>query len=156
MDVFVVGPIAYITLGHAGLKIVDISNPARPFEIGSCNVFSPSKPALSVQVNQGYAFVAAQDAGLRVIEVADPTNAREVAAFELPPPEENRYFRCIEALNRGNFIYLIAGGDIFVLDVTDPLIPMLTNQISRAMFGSDVNGRFCSTPSKRALPVRHS
>jgi hypothetical protein len=76
---------AYVAT-ESGLRIVDVSNPARPLEVGA---YLPPlitgdripQGITGVEVGQAagqiYAYVAAQDAGLRVVDVSDPTHPQD-------------------------------------------------------------------------------
>jgi hypothetical protein len=104
-NIYVVDSYAYVAANESGLRIVDVSNPAQPLEVG---VYSPplvgsiEKPyiwsgpeppaylyrqgARAVVVGQTsgqvYAYVAALGAGLRVVNVSDPTKPVEVGALD--------------------------------------------------------------------------
>ena len=67
--------------GGSGLRIVDISDSAHPFEVG---FLTTPGPAISVVVQGSYAYVAAGDGGLRVVHVSDPADPREVGYYDTP------------------------------------------------------------------------
>jgi len=87
-DVAVVGHYAYVAEppywdGHqyvgGGLRIIDVSDPAHPTEVGLCNT-----PGFGWRVTAvgDYAYLAAFHGGLRVIDVSDPTNPTEIGYYE--------------------------------------------------------------------------
>jgi hypothetical protein len=70
----VVGNKAYLADGGKGLRIVDVSNPAVPTEIGS---FVTTK-AVKVVVAGNRAYVADSTGGLRILNVRDPGSTRQL------------------------------------------------------------------------------
>jgi len=66
--------IAYVADLSAGLRIIDVSSPAAPVEIGSID----SLFAHDVAIVGGMAYVASGYGGLRIIDVSDPTTPEEV------------------------------------------------------------------------------
>jgi hypothetical protein len=64
-----------------GLRIVDVSDPADPFEVG---VVDNPAWALDVAVSGFSAYVATGAAGLRVIDVFDPASPFEVGSVDTP------------------------------------------------------------------------
>ncbi len=70
---------AYVALGSAGLRVVDVTNPALPVEVGSLQ--TPGF-AWGVAVSGGLAFVANEDRGLRVVDVSTPAVPVEVGFVE--------------------------------------------------------------------------
>ena len=79
--VAVSGSHAYVAAGDGGLRVVDVSDPAHPREVGSCD--TPGE-AWGVAVSGSYAYVAAGDAGLRIVDVSDPAHPREVGSYDTP------------------------------------------------------------------------
>jgi hypothetical protein len=67
--VTVVGTLAYVADGEAGLVIVDIANPAAPVRLGG---FDTGGAAWSVAVSGTVAYVADGGAGLEIIDVTNP------------------------------------------------------------------------------------
>jgi hypothetical protein len=68
--------------GGTGLYVVDVSDPAQPFETGSATIASGH--IYDIAAADGFAFLAADDAGLRVIDASDPAHPFETA-FYTPP-----------------------------------------------------------------------
>jgi hypothetical protein len=62
----VAGRYLYAADGPNGLRIVDVSNPAVPIEVGS---YDTPGYARDVTVLNGYAYVADGQSGLRIINV---------------------------------------------------------------------------------------
>ena len=77
LGVTVAGDYAYLAAWRRGLRVVDISNPKKPKEVGACRVPGDAK---DVAVAGGYAFVAAQEGGLRVLDLVSPASPKEVGS----------------------------------------------------------------------------
>ncbi|WP_417375975.1 Calx-beta domain-containing protein [Gimesia maris] len=75
----VVGNIAYVANGNAGLSILDISDPASVVELGTYN--TPGY-ASSVQVIGSVAYVADGSGGLRVLDVTTPASITLLGYFD--------------------------------------------------------------------------
>ncbi len=58
-------------VGDTGLLVIDITDPADPVAVGSCN--TPGN-AFDVYVSGKYAYVAAGQAGLQVVDISEPTS----------------------------------------------------------------------------------
>jgi hypothetical protein len=70
------GSLAYVCLVHViwesvGLQILDISDPAAPFELGSVNTTGAAR---HIQIDGNYAYVSDGNSGLQIINIADKTN----------------------------------------------------------------------------------
>jgi hypothetical protein len=61
------------------LQVIDISNPASPLKVGSCDT---SGHAYGIAVGGNYAYVADGEAGLQVIDVSDPANPQQVGGYD--------------------------------------------------------------------------
>ncbi len=79
--VAVVGDLAFVADGNSGLRVLDISTPATPSEIGF--VDTPGS-AYGVAVDGDHAYVADNNEGLRVIDVSVPGSPSEVAFLSIP------------------------------------------------------------------------
>ena len=71
---------AYVTDQYNGLRIIDVSDPSNPNEIGYCS--TPNRD-YAVATAGDYAFVAAYMSGLQIINVSDPTNPVEISLYDL-------------------------------------------------------------------------
>jgi hypothetical protein len=70
---------AYVADWGAGLRIINISNPANPTEAG---FYDTPGIAHGVSVAGNYAYVADGGAGLRIINISDPTNPTEAGFYD--------------------------------------------------------------------------
>ena len=66
---------------NSGLRIIDVSDPASPAELGSLD--TPGQ-AMSVRVQNGYAYVSDATSGLRVIDCTSPAHLVERAFYDTP------------------------------------------------------------------------
>ncbi len=64
-----------------GLRIINVSNPAAPSEVGS---YDTPGDAWGVAVAGAYAYVADGLMGLRIIDVSNPAALREVGFYDTP------------------------------------------------------------------------
>ncbi|MCK4252307.1 T9SS type A sorting domain-containing protein [candidate division WOR-3 bacterium] len=76
--VFIKDTFAYIANADSGLRILNVSNPTAPFEVG---YFTASEPVYSVFVKDTLAYLAALGAGLRIVNVVDPTSPQEIGYY---------------------------------------------------------------------------
>jgi len=76
---YISGTYAYVAASGAGLRVIDISDPITPFEVGSYD--TPGK-ASAVHVSGFYAYVADVVMGLRVIDISDPIAPSEVGSYD--------------------------------------------------------------------------
>lgn len=121
-DVFVAGPYAYVVGWHWGIRVLDISNPATPIEVGA---YQTPGAAEAVYVAGHYAYVAAQTAGLRVIDVSDPAAPVEVGAYETG----GRLAWDVHVAGHPSsgsgqrYAYLVDWAGLQIVDVSDPTHP---------------------------------
>jgi hypothetical protein len=109
----VVGGIAYVAADEGGLRIVDVSDPASPVEIGRQRTLAG---ATDVYVAGSYAHVAAGGAGLRVIDVSNPSSPREVGA------NAERFVRRVRVAGTHAFAATEHSG-LWIVDWSDPSAP---------------------------------
>ncbi|MFZ1550893.1 MAG: hypothetical protein WAV53_05790, partial [Anaerolineae bacterium] len=69
--VHVLGGLAYVAAGSAGLQVIDVSNPVMPFLRGA---YDTPRFAEGVSVAGSLAYVADGSGGLQIIAVSDPAN----------------------------------------------------------------------------------
>ena len=73
------GDYAYIRSERSGMRVVDVSDPARPVEVG---VFDEFSDITSIAVAGNYAYLSDSTKGLRVVDVTDPTAPMEVGTYK--------------------------------------------------------------------------
>jgi hypothetical protein len=109
-----------VAAGLAGLRIIDVTNPQSPIEIGYNDSLNYAD---RVVVSGNYAYVT--DGLLRIIDVSNAHGPTEAAYCHLPGTS-------MDVAVSGNYAYVTVGGGLQIVDVSDPHHPTL-------------NG-FCSTP----------
>lgn len=117
----VAGDLAYVADGDSGLRIVDVSDPARPRELGTVVA---GDFAQDVAVQGDFAYVAARywtglprgGGDLQIIDVSDP-----FAPTRLSRVRTSSNARAVDVAN--GFAYVAdAGGGLRVIDVSDPAL----------------------------------
>jgi len=115
LEVAVQGEFAYIAAGGAGLQIVNISNPLKPFKVGSLT--STSNPGFShIKVSGNYAYAAGSN-GLRIIDISDPKSPTLIGKYVI------REFTNRIIINSG-FAYLVDKTGLHIIDITNPALPV--------------------------------
>ncbi|MBU1706282.1 T9SS type A sorting domain-containing protein, partial [bacterium] len=113
-SVAVSGNYAYVADSHDGLRVINITNPASPFEEG---FYDTPGSAQGVAVSGNYAYVANEYVGLRIINITNPAS----------PYEEGYYVSQGIAKGvavSGNHAYVAAGSrGLRVVNVTNPAAP---------------------------------
>jgi hypothetical protein len=137
LDVFVESGIAYVAVGDAGLRIIDLSDPAHPVEISSYYV---GDTTYSAYVYDGLAYVSTGWKGLRILDVSDPANPVEVGTLDSK-------VETVGACVQGRYAYVIDADfdyEYSYLRVVDVIDPSQTQVISQTM-DTDViyNDVFC-------------
>ena len=79
--VAIAGNYAYVATSSTGLRIVNITNPVAPQEVG---FYDTPDYAQGVAVSGNYCYVADGDSGLRIINVSNPSNPQEVGFYDTP------------------------------------------------------------------------
>jgi hypothetical protein len=124
--VVVLPPFAYVAVGSpfntvpgvqpGSLRLVDISNPSRPAEVGA---YRPpgSSDVQGVAVRLPYAYIAAGDRGLRVVDVSTPNAPTEVGSYDTLGNAEG-------IAVDGRHAYVADGArGLRVLDIANPASP---------------------------------
>jgi len=112
--IHVVDGYAYVADTDDGLRIVDVSDPAHPMEIG----FYKTRRTWDVYVEGRYAYLACFGHGLRIVDVSDPTQPVEIASYETGCVVNDVYVS-------GGYVYAVcwAGDDLHIIDINDPMHP---------------------------------
>ena len=82
-DVYVVGDYAYVADWSGGLRVIDVSNPVSPTEVG---LYDTPGSAYGVTVAGNHAYIADSGSGLRVVDVSNPISPTEVGFYDTPGP----------------------------------------------------------------------
>jgi hypothetical protein len=111
----VVNGLAYVADGYSGLRVIDVSNPSAPIEIGATEI---PYFARDVTVLGGLAYIADSYGGLRVIDVSNPEEPVEIGTLDSPDPSLG------VAVSDGR-AYLANGyGGLRIIDVSNPEQPV--------------------------------
>lgn len=129
-DVRVRGGVAYVARGTDGVRIVDVSDPAVPADLGYFAAESDNFNELKVVEDAGgspYLLVASAAAGVYVVDVSDPAAPAQVA--RIAPngePDHGIHTLYTETIDATTYAYLADGftDQLFVYDVTDPVNPV--------------------------------
>jgi hypothetical protein len=115
-DFEIVGDKAYIA-NPPGLVLADISNPLQPHILGSLPLGTST---LQVEGLESYAYLGTTY-DFRIVDVSDPSNPIQVGTHpELYGPMEIR----------GNRLYTGYNSNLQILDLTNPIVPQLIQEIS--------------------------
>ena len=124
MEIVLAQDYAYVAGGYQGLRIIDVSDPTSPSEVG---FYDTPGHAWGIAVAAGdpqghtYAYVADGAAphivrkALRIIDVSDPANPSEVGSYE-----ELEDARDVTVVGSNAYV---AGGGLHIINVSDPTSP---------------------------------
>ena len=104
-DVTIAGGYAFVADGNQGLRIIDISGPSRPVEIGAIGARGTT---LGVAVSGTNAYIADYSRGLRVIDVSNP--ARPLESVQLPYSAFMQYANGVAVLSPNVYVAGWDGG----------------------------------------------
>lgn len=111
------GDTAYIA-ERSGLRIVDLSNPAIPSEIG---FFDSTGETFDVEISHNRAFLANGTSGLELVDITNPASQTRLGGFATPDP-------AMDIAVQGNYAFVAAKrAGLLVVDVSDPTKP---NQVA--------------------------
>ena len=123
LNVVVSGNYAYIATGRTGLRVVNISDPANPYETG---FYDTPGHACGVAVSGNFAYVTdGYEGGLRIIDISNPANPYETGYYEMPGFVNG-------VVVSGDFAFIAHGDGLRVIDISNPANPYETG--------------FCDTP----------
>lgn len=116
MDAYVRPPYAYLAAGRAGLKVIDVSNPASPYEIGS---LSTPGYAAGIHVSGSTAFIA--DCGyLDIVNISTPGSPSLLSSITIPGGNAKEVFA------DGGFAFVADNGNgLYSVDARVPTAPRI-------------------------------
>jgi hypothetical protein len=119
------GRLAYVAAGSAGLRVVDVSNPASPVEIGACDT---TDSALDVAVADGpagpIAYVAADWDGLLIIDVSNPAAPTQISVYTSINGPADR----VTVLD--NYAYIAGSFVLEIIDISNASAPTLASSFN--------------------------
>jgi hypothetical protein len=105
----------YVAYGTAGLRILDVSNPANVTLLSTTALGGDSR---AVVVSGNYAYLAARDSGVFVVDVTNPASPTKLKTIK------TRTARGV-AVN-GNYVYVAASDSgVGILNITNPAAPTI-------------------------------
>ena len=129
----------YVASGHAGLRVINISNFVLPQEVGSENRLGN---AVGVFVLDSYAYVASAGDGLRIVNILDPTKPTLVNTIDTAGEARSVVvYRHQEANQPAKLYAYVADGSLglVVFDVSNPYDVREVNKINESFdFVQDV------------------
>lgn len=118
-DLAVTDNLAYVAMGEHGLRVLDVSDPAHPAELGAS-----SSPAAAVEVAGKYAYVAAPH-GLQILDVSEPAHPTAVSVYD---PKAG----ALDVLVREGYAYLLHNTGVEIVDVSKPARPRRVGYVGYA------------------------
>ncbi|HOC42782.1 MAG TPA: hypothetical protein PKJ99_07145 [Thermoanaerobaculales bacterium] len=126
-DVAVSGSYAYVADNDSVLRVIDVSTPSAPVEVGSKHFTGDAR---SVAVSGSYAYVAAFRGGLWVIDVSTPSAPRLVGWVDIPGTAES-------VAVSGSYAYVTDRNSLRIIEVSTPTAPVEVGFLD--MPGSDAS-----------------
>ena len=118
-DVCIRGSYAYIADDSGGLKVIDVSDPSRPYEVGRYKGCFPE----TVDLSYPYAVVSEWEGHIEILDISDPRNPYKIGSYEA---ETSGYdvTQVLDVVISGSYAFFIFSGAmqhhdfIFVLDIS--------------------------------------
>lgn len=107
---------AYANVSQSGveeLRILDISKPMEPIEIGSLSIITPFYDSV---IEDDYLYLAHGD-GLTIVDVTDRTSPQIISAIE------DSFVLAVDIEIEGNYAYIADKWNVRVVDITNPTEP---------------------------------
>jgi len=119
MDAYIRPPYAFLAAGKGGLKVLDISTPDSPTEIGSLD--TPGYAA-GIHVSGSTAFMA-DCSSLEIVSILEPANPFLMSSISIPGGNAKEVFA------EGGFAFVADNGHgLYAIDVKDQSNPRLAGQ----------------------------
>ena len=140
-DVCISGNLAYVTAFDLGMKIIDISDKANPYIIGSC---ASDFHSYNIEIADDYAIMSG-GRRMDVINIQDPENPYIIAS------KDSKFINgCINGIEiHGNYAFLIVHSctrqsteGFFILDMTYPESPRIVDHIYGKYRDSVIHGNY--------------
>mgnify|MGYP001237377857 FL=1 len=122
--------LAYVADFDQGLRVIDISDPAEPVEVGFYD--PPAGESISVAVVGDYAYLADSTftgvgGGLRVVDISNPAAPTEVGYHTTLCRAAN------DVVVAGDYAYVAAKGcHLVILDISEPTNPTFTGMLYKS------------------------
>jgi len=122
MDVSVLGNYAFVPTAVHGLRIIDISDPTQPHEIGSYVGLLPN--GIPYCMGKVYAvgnYVYVGGDGLHIINISNPESPQEVGSYGYIPFSSMQLDGKVYV--SGNYAYLAGHHGLYIVDISNPHSP---------------------------------
>ena len=119
-SITIAGSYAYVADGEGGLRIINVSTAAAPFEVG---YFDTAGQAQSVAVSGNYAYIADLDHGLRIINISNPASPFEAGFFN--PSGLGDWAYTVKVA--GSYAYVGGVDGLRSINVSNPAQPTLAD-----------------------------
>lgn len=127
-DLALAGDRLYIAGGEPGLAVIDIADPAHPFQVASLTV----PGAIKVELALGRVYVAAQGGGLGIWAHAPGGDLRALATLPTVRP-------LVDVAVAGNTAYLLTEDAVLTaMDLRDPAAPLVLGTVDLPGIGGAV------------------
>jgi hypothetical protein len=110
------GNYACIADNYAGLRVIDVSDPTAPSEVGHYD--NPGATVSLAVIATEYVYLPDSASGLHVITLADPANPTEVGFLSTPDIVGGMAVS-------GQYACAADGGEVLVVSVADPASPSI-------------------------------
>ncbi len=131
LDIVVNGDYAYVADSEGGLRIVDVSDPTQPHEVGTYG--TSGVYANGVAVSNSTAYVTS-GSGLQVVDVSDPAHPAEVGAYYI----SGRGYTNDVVVSGGTAYVADRWGGLRVMDVSDSANPSEISSYDMSGHAQDV------------------
>lgn len=123
-SIAVQGDYAYLGLRYDGLKVIDVTKPSDPEEVGS--LATGAIKAWDVAVGGAIVYIADHDYGIRVVDISDPENPGLTDSLALPG-------NAVRLTLYENHLYIGAkSAGMYILNVDDPAHPVQVGHLGLA------------------------
>ncbi|MEA1922299.1 MAG: hypothetical protein U9N63_06550 [Pseudomonadota bacterium] len=126
-----VGDIAYVG-GSNKFRVVDVTVPANPTELGNCNL--PGEYCQSICVTGNTAYIANHTYGLQIIDISDPANPTVTGFYS---PGAGNTVHGVYVLSNTAYVACFGKG-LDIVDVSNPQTPTLLGTYDTPWYATNV------------------
>jgi len=129
------GSVAYLTADHAGLYIIDISNPKAAAVLGN---YPMPRFTYGMDIDRDFAYLANSDTGFHIVDIQNSASPKLQGSIKLEGEP------CSVAI-QGRYAYVACGpSGLQVVDISNPAAPRLAGSCATEDFanGIAVSGNF--------------
>jgi hypothetical protein len=116
-DIHISGNYAYIANWSNGLRVIDLTDPQKPQEVGFYNNFDGQCWAVSVYGN--FAYVGNDTLGMRILDISTPSSPALVGTFN---PSGNMQIEHIQVID--SLAYVASSSGLYIVDISNPASPV--------------------------------